>query len=82
MPDIGAIASKLTQLNIVAMVPATRFEHENQLMLTAVKGTHAGGVFDPNTDIFQLPLNLTKGREQFVHVAPIHANELNCTFAL
>src|SRR6266478_9879563 len=41
MPDIAAVAAELAELDIVAVRVSAVFEHEDELMLTAVERAHS-----------------------------------------
>jgi hypothetical protein len=73
-PDIAAVAAELAELDVVAVRPAALFEDEDELVLAAVERAHAGVVLDPNADIFELAIGFSAGGQQFVEVAPVHAD--------
>jgi hypothetical protein len=57
------------------------FEHQHQLVLTAVEGTHSGIVLDPHADVFELGIDPRAGGEQLAKVPPVHADEVNGAIA-
>ena len=74
MPDIAAVATKLTELDVVAMRGGALLEDKDELVLAAVERAHSGIVFDPDTQILELAIGLAAGGQQFIEMAPIHAD--------
>src|SRR6516225_6641140 len=71
MPDIAAVATKLTELDVVAMRGGALLEDKDELVLAAVERAHSGIVFDPDTQILELAIGLAAGGQQFIEMAPI-----------
>ncbi len=78
VPHIGAVAPIFAELDIVGVPLGAGLEDKDQLMLGAVERSHAGIAFHPDRDVFQLGIDVTTGREQFVSVAPVHTNKVDC----
>src|SRR5882724_9455548 len=76
LPDVGAVPSILTQLNVVPVFVFAILENEYQLMLTAVKRSLPAGVFDPDAHVFELRIHRSGSCEEFPDVAPIDENEV------
>src|ERR1700730_17960840 len=76
MPDICAVAAVLTELDIVAVRGFAILEDEDQLVLAAVERAHAGIVFDPDAEVFELGVDRCSGSSQVNLVPTIHAQEI------
>ena len=63
MPDVAAVAAELAELYVIAVWALALLEHKNQLVLAAVEGAHTGIVFSPDTEVFQLIVDVPTGRE-------------------
>src|SRR5215469_10987457 len=74
MPDIAAIATKLTELDVVAMRCGALLEDENKLVLTAIKRAHPCIVLGPDAEILELAVGRAGGGQQFFEMAPVHAD--------
>ena len=74
MPDVGAVATMLAQLDVIPVRRPAVLEHEDQLVLAPVEGTHAGIVLDPHTHVFKFGINSERCGQQLVLMAPIHAH--------
>src|SRR5215469_16859775 len=48
VPDIAAMAAKLTKLHVVAVWGMAVLEHEHQLVLAAIERAHAGIMLGPD----------------------------------
>src|SRR5205823_3177092 len=80
MPHIAAVAAKPAKLDIVAVSVAAMFEHKDKLVLAAVERAHPGIIFDPDADVLQLAIGRKTGGQQLLHMAPVHADELDGAF--
>ena len=76
LPDIGAVAPGLAELEIVDVRRRAVLEGENQLMARAVERAHAAVVLVPDAEVLQFRVGLAAGGEQRVGMAPIHAHEM------
>ena len=63
MPDVAAVAAELAELYVIAVWALALLEHENQLVLASVERPHAGIVLSPDTEVFQLVVDMTASRE-------------------
>src|SRR5205085_1538398 len=79
MPHIAAFAAKPAKLDIVAVPLAAMFEHKDKLVLAAVERPHPAIVLDPNTEVLQLVVGGSAGRQQLLEMAPVHADEVQRT---
>src|SRR6202521_4586855 len=77
VPNIRTMATVPTQLDVVPVRPAAVLEDKDELVLTSVEATHSGIVFDPDADVLELRIGCAAGGQELVHVAPIHAHEMN-----
>jgi hypothetical protein len=73
-PDVGSIASVLSELDVVAVHSPSELIDEDELVLTAIEGAHPGVVLGPDADVFELRVNAGCGRKEFCHVAPVYAD--------
>ena len=76
MPHIAAVAAELAELDVVAVRCAALLEDEDELVLAAVQRAHAGIGFDPNAEGFELVIGISTANQQFVEMAPVHADEV------
>jgi len=67
------MASKPTELHIVAVRAAALFEDQDELVLAAIERAHAGIVLDPDTQILEFAVDLLNSGEQLGEMAPVHA---------
>ena len=74
VPDVAAVAPKLSELNVVAVPVAAVFEDEDKLVLAAVERPHTAIVLDPDAEVLQLAIGAVAGGQQLFEMAPIHAN--------
>src|SRR3954447_25613325 len=73
-PHIAAIAAEAAELDVVAVRTLAALEHEDQLVLAAVQGSHPAIVLGPDTQVLQLQISLPASCEQLLHMPPVHAN--------
>ena len=52
------------KLDVVSVIVAAVFEHEDKLVLAAVQRTHAAIVLDPDAEVFQLVIDAAAGGEE------------------
>ena len=78
-PDVRTVAPVSAEFNIVDVCCPARLEHEYQLMLRAVERTHAAVRLRPDTQVLELAEGAVRGIQNFTHVAPVHADELDRT---
>ena len=76
VPDVGAIASILAELDIVALRCAAVLEHENEFVAAAIEGSHAGVVFDPNTYVLEFGIDASACGKQLTDVPPIRKDKV------
>src|ERR1700677_1532555 len=76
-PDVGPVATMLSQFDVVAMRGARNPEHADELVARAIKAAHAAIVFDPDAAVELLEADGTCGAEKFVLMAPVLAPELH-----
>src|SRR5438046_7308131 len=74
VPHIAAVAPEPAELDVVAMLAATLLEDKDELVLAAIERTHAGIVLGPNAEGFELAIDLGTSGQQFLEVAPVHAD--------
>src|SRR5437588_11983627 len=79
VPDIGAVAAELAELDVVAVSVAAVFEHKDKLMLAAVKRAHPGIVFGPNAEVYQFAIDVAAGGQQLFGMAPVHEDVVQRT---
>src|SRR3954469_18448740 len=79
LPHIGAVSTKLTKLDVVDMRSSTSLEHKDELMLAAIKRSHASAILCPNTQVFQPGKSFLTGREYLLDVPPVHAYVSHCS---
>src|SRR5271154_831685 len=76
-PDVGPIASVLTQHDVVTVrVPAV-LEYENQFMAGAGKRAVAPVFLYPDANIKKIFITLLARRDEFARVSPVHAHEMD-----
>src|SRR5215472_11608014 len=78
-PYVTAVTAELTKLDVVAMSGMAVLEHEDQLVLAAVKRSHTAVVLRPHAQVLKFGIGLAPGREQLAHVAPVHTDEMERT---
>src|SRR5438128_1230485 len=61
------------ELNIVVMPRPASLEDENELVLAAIEGAHAGIVFGPDAQVLQLGVDGLRRVQQFPDMPPVHA---------
>src|SRR5436305_15196894 len=79
MPHIASVAAKPAKLDIVAVSGAALFEHKDKLVLAAVERPHPAIVLDPNTEVLQLVVGGSAGRQQLLEMAPVRADDVQRT---
>ena len=77
LPDVAATTAELPELHVIAMRTLALLKNENQLMLAAIEGAHAGVVLGPYAKVLQLLIDPAAGCEQLRHMPPVHTNEVN-----
>src|SRR5258708_3507159 len=77
LPDVGPVAAKTAELDIVDVRRASILEDEDQLMPRPIERTHAPVAFGPDTQGLQLCVCAVTGGVQFEKMPPIHANEMD-----
>ena len=55
------------------------FVNKDQLVTAPVEGAHAGMIFRPDAKVLEFGIHSRASRQDFGHVAPIHAYEMNCS---
>src|SRR5215472_2101341 len=73
-PDIAAVAAIDAKLYVVAMPTRTQLEHENELMLRAIKAAHSSVGLGPDTEIDHVERGGLRSADQFRDVGPVHAD--------
>ena len=81
VPDIGAVAPGLAKTEAVGVFGSALLEHEHQLVLGTIERPHAAVGLVPHHEVLELGEALLPRREQFSHVAPVHADKGNGTVA-
>ena len=61
MPDIAAIAAKLTELDVVAMRCGALLEDKDELVLAAIERAHPCIVLGPDAEVLELAIGLSAG---------------------
>src|SRR5262249_35672469 len=77
IPDVGAIASVLAQLNRVKMRHVTDPEHKDKLMLRAIERSHSRIGLVPNADVQKLAVDRLASGRDVIHVAPIDTDKMH-----
>src|SRR5262245_57291879 len=62
IPNIGAIASMLAQLEVVDVPSAAALPHEDQFVLAAIEAAHASVGLVPDTEVLELAVDLAASR--------------------
>src|SRR3990167_3516346 len=79
VPDIGTVASGLAETEAISVSRSPDLEDEDQLMLGAIEASHATVSLVPDTEVFHLREDGFTRVEKLAHVAPVHANESDCS---
>ena len=77
-PDIAAVTSMLSELDIVNVLAATVLPDKDQFVLAAVERPHAAIGFTPNDKVLELPVDAPAGGQHLIQMAPIRAHEVDC----
>src|SRR6202041_1008727 len=73
-PDVGSIATILPELDAVTMRSPAVLVDEDELVLTAIEGSHPGVVLDPDAEVQELGVHGCSGGEQLCQVTPVDAD--------
>ena len=77
VPDVGAVAAVLAELDVINVRPRSRLEHEDQLVLGPVERAHAAIVLVPDAQVLLLGIEAAGGGQQLIDVPPVHADKVN-----
>lgn len=77
-PDIAAVTSMLSELDIVNVLAAAVLPDKDQFVLAAVERAHAAIGFSPNDKVLELPVDAPAGGQHLIQMAPIRAHEVDC----
>ena len=80
LPDIGAVAAVLAELEVVDVRLRAVLEHEHQFMLAAVERAHPPVVLDPDTQLLRSAKDRCRGLKQLRLVPPVHEDVQNATW--
>src|SRR5258708_3795831 len=77
-PDIAAVTSMLSELDIINVLAAAVLPDKDQFVLAAVERPHAAIGFIPNDKVLELPVDAPAGGQHLIQMAPIRAHEVDC----
>ena len=77
-PDIAAVTSMSSELDIVNVLAAAVLPDKDQFVLAAVERPHAGIGFIPNDKVLEPPVDAPAGGRHLIQMAPIRAHEVDC----
>jgi len=67
VPDVGAVAPVLAELEVVEVRGRSRFPHKDELVFGAIEGSHSAVGLIPDAEVFQFGIHGMSGGEHFLH---------------
>src|ERR1700720_2870081 len=71
-PEVAPVSAVRTKHYVIAVSLAPMLEDEDEFVLATIQRAHAGVVFGPNAEIFELRVDGSTCTQKLLHVAPIH----------
>src|SRR5256885_1082170 len=77
VPDIRTRSTMLTELEVVDVRRRPTLEHNDELVLRAIKRAHSGIRLIPDAHVLELGIDISASRKDFTDVSPVHTDLVN-----